>query len=55
MANDLLAKEQEFHKMNQELEEKTRSLMKEVESVMNNDIKINHPPQIEPIKPSPKE
>lgn len=34
MAEDLLAKEKEFHRLNKELEEKTRQLMKEVDSVM---------------------
>ena len=34
MAEDLLAKEKEFHRLNKELEEKTRQLMKKVDSVM---------------------
>ncbi|XP_033223688.1 uncharacterized protein LOC117177230 [Belonocnema kinseyi] len=34
MAEDLLAKEKEFHRLNKELEEKTRQIMKEVDSVM---------------------
>lgn len=34
MSEDLLAKEKEFHRLNKELEEKTRELMKEVDSVM---------------------
>ncbi|XP_043484542.1 CAP-Gly domain-containing linker protein 1 [Leptopilina heterotoma] len=41
MSEDLLAKEKEFHKLNRELEEKTRELMKEVDTVMMESRKNN--------------
>lgn len=41
MSQDLLAKEKEFHKLNRELEEKTRELMREVDTVMMESRKNN--------------
>lgn len=38
MSTDLLAKEREFHKLNQELELKTKELMLEVDSIINKHI-----------------
>lgn len=42
MTEDLLAKEREFHRMNKELDEKTKDLMKEMDLVLSNKGKITY-------------
>jgi len=41
MSDDLLAKEKEFHRLNRELQLKTRNVMKEVDSIIHSRVSNN--------------